>query len=1007
MSIFQNSVITKYVNLQNKETILNKWSVYKTHFLNPVIQENIRNSKEEQYQGEFLIDLFVNVLGYIKNPTPNFNLITEIKNEKDSKKADGGIIVNDKVIGVIELKGTNTTDLQKIEVQAFGYKNNQKDCVYVITSNFEKLRFYIDNAIEHEEFNLFTLSLKEFEILYLCLAYENISQGVPKKLKEESLSHEDLITKQLYRDYSLFKRELFQNLTQLNPQFEALELFKKSQKLLDRFLFLLFAEDRQLLPPNSVRLILQQWTQLKELDEYKPLYERFKKYFGYLNTGFKGKQHDIFAYNGGLFKPDEILDTILIDDEILYKSTLKLSEYDFSSEVDVNILGHIFENSLNELDEIKAQLDGDEVNKSTSKRKKDGVFYTPKYITKYIVENTVGKLCTEKKNEFQIIEEEYFTDKKRQIQTKKSLLEKLTKYREWLLKITIVDPACGSGAFLNEALNFLIAEHVYIDELEAKLLGGGIIFPNVENSILENNLFGVDINEESVEIAKLSLWLRTAQPNRKLNDLNNNIKCGNSLIDDPEVAGDKAFNWEKEFPTVFANGGFDVVIGNPPYGASFNKLETSYLLKTYQNQSYQLDSYLIFTEILKHITKKNGFASFIMPNTWLSTLLSEKIRKFIFSNFCLNEIRHYNYFVFDDATVETDIYILRISNPKENIIQISLIDKNNSQVCKYIPQLSIIEKEGKPINIYDKEEYSLIKSKIFSNIKLEKLSKIVQGTKPFQIGKGNPIQDEKIAREQPFVKNHKLDNSFRPLLRGSLINRYSNLWNNDYWISYGDWLAEPRYSAKFDFNEKLIIRQTGDSIIATYDNKQFIARDNLYILREELATNNIKYLLCLLNSKLITWCFRNFINPEVGKVMAQVKRGHLIELPIVEISLENQQPFIEKADIMLSLNKEIQDILLKFRKNLVREFGLDDLPTKLQNWHLLSYPDFLKEIEKKKVKLTLSQKAEWEEYFTTEHKKANEIKSNIEQTDKEINQMVYALYGLTEEEIGIVEKSFK
>ena len=113
------------------------------------IRDSIKNSKEEQYQGEFLIDLFVNVLGYTKNPTPNFNLTTELKNEKDSKKADGGIIINDKVVGVIELTGTNTTALNKIEVQAFGYKNNQKDCVYVVTSNFEKLRFYIDNAIEH------------------------------------------------------------------------------------------------------------------------------------------------------------------------------------------------------------------------------------------------------------------------------------------------------------------------------------------------------------------------------------------------------------------------------------------------------------------------------------------------------------------------------------------------------------------------------------------------------------------------------------------------------------------------------------------------------------------------------------------------------------------------------------------------------------------------------------------------------------------------------------------
>jgi hypothetical protein len=194
MPLFQNAVVTKYLNAQNKNTILTQWNVYKNHFLNPTIQENIRNSKEEQYQGEFLIDLFVNVLGYTKNPTPNFNLTTELKNEKDSKKADGGILLprglnplDNVVFGVIELKGTNTTDLNKIEIQAFGYKNNQKDCVYVITSNFEKLRFYIDNAIEHLEFNLFQLTQKEFELLYLCLAYTNISTHIPKKLKEESL----------------------------------------------------------------------------------------------------------------------------------------------------------------------------------------------------------------------------------------------------------------------------------------------------------------------------------------------------------------------------------------------------------------------------------------------------------------------------------------------------------------------------------------------------------------------------------------------------------------------------------------------------------------------------------------------------------------------------------------------------------------------------------------------------------------------------------------------------
>ena len=282
------------------------------------------------------------------------------------------------------MKGTNTIDLDKVEDQAFGYKNNQPDCTYVIISNFEKLRFYIDNAIEHIEFNLFALTEEQFKILWLCLAYENIADDLPKKIKTASISQEDEITKKLYEDYSQFKQELFRNIVKLNPEHDELELFKKSQKLLDRFLFIFFAEDRNLLPPNSMRKILHQWKQLQELDAYIPLYDRFKLYFKYMNTGHKGKNDDVYAYNGGLFKPDTILDSIIIDDAVLHEHTLKLSNYDYASEVDVNILGHIFEHSLNEIEEIKANLEGKEVDKNKTKRKKDGIYYTPKYITKYI-----------------------------------------------------------------------------------------------------------------------------------------------------------------------------------------------------------------------------------------------------------------------------------------------------------------------------------------------------------------------------------------------------------------------------------------------------------------------------------------------------------------------------------------------------------------------------------------------------------------------------------------------
>ena len=212
MKFFQNSVLNKHLKAQDSYAIKAAYAKFTARFHDAGIQENIRNSKEEQYQGEFLIDLFVNVLGYTKNPTTGFNITTEYKNVKDSKKADGAILINGVVKAVIELKGTETTDLNRIETQAFGYKNNQPECVYVITSNFEKLRFYIDNAIENIEFNLFTLNEKEFELIWLCLAYVNIEKNLPKRIKDESVSQEDVITKNLYNDYSLFKRELHQNL---------------------------------------------------------------------------------------------------------------------------------------------------------------------------------------------------------------------------------------------------------------------------------------------------------------------------------------------------------------------------------------------------------------------------------------------------------------------------------------------------------------------------------------------------------------------------------------------------------------------------------------------------------------------------------------------------------------------------------------------------------------------------------------------------------------------------
>lgn len=1019
MAFFQNSVLNKHLKALEQKTIIISYSKFKEHFHNSATQENIRNSKEEQYQEGFLKDLFVNVLGYTQNPMPNFNLITEKPNEKNNKKADGAILINGIVKAVIELKGTETTDLGKVENQAFGYKNNQANCVYVITSNFEKLRFYIDNAVDYLEFNLFTLSEKEFELLYLCLGHENIEKDLPGKIKAESICQEDVITKKLYNDYSLFKRELFQNLVALNSGHSPVDLFKKSQKLLDRFLFLFFAEDRELLPPNSVRLVLNDWRELQERDAEIPLYARFKKYFEYLNTGYKGKRYEVFAYNGGLFKPDEILDTVKIDDELLYKHTLTLSDYDFASEVDVNILGHIFENSLNELDEIKAQLRGETLDKSKTKRKKDGVFYTPKYITKYIVENTVGKLCSEKKAELQINETDYTTDKRRQLKTKQILLEKLNHYSTWLLQLTICDPACGSGAFLNQALDFLISEHRYIDELKAKLHGVPMILSDIQKSILEKNLFGVDLNEESVEIAKLSLWLRTAQPSRKLNDLSNNIKCGNSLIDDPEIAGEKAFNWQKEFPEIFENGGFNVVIGNPPYVKARDNddiIGRKYIESHYQTPSGMWDLYIPFIEKGILLSKNSGLCSMIIPDTIGKADYSLKLIEFIDSSYFLYQIDFFpDIFVFDNVGVKSKILFIQKKESTSSALRIKhtpaindtvmLDSQNNEAVSQYLienPQFELSNSGcislgeicyvsyGMRLNSDKSDPKKFTKSDLVSEVKIEPFTE--------KYTEGKYIERYRIERELFLEWN--TERCPRRLVRPTFPELYPP---EKLLLSRQKQVAT--YSNAGHFCDNTIIMAIRAIELKGVVNKSIIKYYQNTGLNRELAEQNsqkyyLKYLISIINSKLITYFIKYKRKGNIDFYPDDWK-----EIPIKINDKENQGILCEKADEIMTFHRELQECTQRFKRTIQRKFAINEFSKKLENWHMLTYAEFIMELNKVKIKLPLAEEAEWEEYFTNESKKSSALKSRIETIDKEIDQIVYKLYGLSTDEIAIIEAS--
>jgi type I restriction-modification system DNA methylase subunit len=1031
MSLFQQSVLKKYLSQQDAALVQKAYKKYTKYFHNTAIQENIRNSKEEQFQEGFLRELFVDILGYTLNPAQNFNLTTELKNIKGAKKVDGAILKDGNALGVIELKGTNTKDLESIRQQAFDYKANQTGCIYVITSNFEKLRFYINNAVDFEEFNLFTLTHVEFEIFYLCLAKENILTNKPLSIKEASVVEEENITKKFYGDYSVFKRELYRDLvkqnrsniilTDLPEKTSKLILFKKSQKLIDRFLFILFAEDRGLLAPNSINTILKEWKALAELDVEVPLYDRYKQYFGYLDTGRKGtdKKEEIFAYNGGLFQPDAILDAVIIDNEMLYRHTLKLSTYDFESQVDVNILGHIFEHSLNEIESVNAEIEGTDFDKQKTKRKKDGVFYTPKYITKYIVDNTIGKLCTEKKQELGIIDEEYAKGRKnRQANTIIKLDQQLKDYREWLLELTICDPACGSGAFLNQALDFLIREHAYLDELNKQLFGGYFVFPDIENQILEHNIYGVDLNEESIEIAKLSLWLRTAQPKRKLTSLNNNIKCGNSLIDSKAIAGEKAFNWKEQFPEVFAKGGFDVIIGNPPYvfaRDNFRQEEKDFFVSKYVSAKYQINTYLLFIEKSVYLIKDKGIYGLIIPNSWLMMYSGEGLRKFLLETNKINQIINLAGFSFETANVETVILLAeKESSIKENTVEILLNNGNEFYLAHTKKQTEFSKNEGFEFKVFLDDESDDLNLKIIKDSEiLDSLVEIKAGLQAYEKDKGEPKQSAEDVINRPYDYDYKFDDDTHKYLDGKDVGRYFTNWAGSY-LRYGKHLAAPRTFNLFD-GKKIIVREiTGNypkCLISTYNEDVYLYnRSNIAIVEKVNSNISLKYILAVLNSKLLSYYFVKNTAKSVRKLFPKIILNDLRKFPIKNIDPDSQITFIENADKILTLNKDLQAVNRKFGNYFSGQYKLEKLTKKLENWSELSFTEFIAELNKAiktagQTPLTKKDEFEWLDLFEENKTKAQILKSQIETTEKTIDKMVYELYGLSEEEIAIVESS--
>lgn len=1010
-------------NLFERRKVLDKW-------INNLENGVLDNSKEEEFQGEFLYDIFTTVLRAVNKSDgqKEWNLERETKTKMDGQKADGVLGFFDvdgkkDVRAVIELKGAKVSlDVRQKRVgdtrtpveQAFGYAPKYgSSCKWVIVSNYKEIRLY--SQTEMNEYQVFFLEdLKddlEFKKFIYILSFYYLVGTENKKAKTIELSEEyqknqTEIEKKFYNEYKTIRLHIFENMRKNNPTVNENIIIEKVQKLLDRFLFICFCEDKGLLP-NEIF-----YKTLEKGKNFGDIFEVFKMLCSWINLGNARK--NIAHFNGGLFKNDDVLDGLYVDNEV-FEEMKKISEYDFDSELNENILGHIFEQSVSDIEELKKSVSGEEFDSKKSKRKKDGIFYTPKYITKYIVENSIKNWLDDKRKElgedelprltekdFEISYASKKSDKRIYSENLKKHIDFWTKYREAVKNIKIVDPACGSGAFLITAFEYLSNYNDYLDNKIFDLTGVKDLFSDTTKEILQNNIFGVDLNKESVEITKLSLWLKTADKNKTLASLENNIKCGNSLIDDPEIAGEMAFDWEKEFPEIFANGGFDIVVGNPPYGVNFDDKTKKYLSK-FDNLVPDYEIYIYFISLYKKILKRNGYLSYIFPNTFLSTLFGKKYRENLLKEVSVKEIVDLsNDNTFADANVRTIIFSFKnLIEDKKSIF--TKMENKNFKLFETYSKEEILQNVENISSLFfqNRNEKEIVK-KIKENKQIKDFFEISQGLIPYDKYRGH---DEYTIKNRIWHSNIQKNETYKKELKGGDVSQYSIKWNGELWISYGEWLAAPR-EKKFFVNERVLIREITDKrLLSCYTNEEFYNTPSLINIINEKNILKLKYILVLINSTLLGW-YHNKTSPKANKgLFPKILVNDVRNLPVKEISLEAQKPFIEKADKMLSLNKELQEKVSSFQRLLTRKFELEKLSTKLQDWYLLEFSEFIKELKKSKIKLSLKEEIEWEEIFIEKKEEVEKIKNEIEITDKEIDGMVYELYGLSEEEIRVVERN--
>ena len=673
-------------DLAERHAILHKWVL-------ALRAGKLDASKEVSLHGDFLSDVFGRALGY-RTVTTSGAGAWEVSAERTmgggGKSADGalGFFAPNTpgiVIAPIELKGAKQSlDLalgrkQTPVQQAWDYANHSPGCHFIVVSNYKETRLY-STARTPEIYETFLLDELEnpeaFKRFYFLLNRAFLLPSEPggisfaDELLSASAKEEAEITQRLYEDYRNLRKKLFQDLCRRHSNRAQADILQYTQTILDRILFIAFAEDRGLLPSDTLKNTADYRARFKP----EPAWNNFSVLFQWIDKGHEAERFP--AYNGGLFESNSEIDQLEVTDEMCAEFK-QFAKYDYRDDVSVDVLGHIFEQSISDLEELRGSsgivLPGDE---KVSRRKSEGIFYTPAFVTRYIVDQTLGRV---------------FADRWQAILAKLEPSEKWKEgsdawtlgwtqvyetYREEIKKIRVLDLSCGSGAFLIAAFDALSREYDRVNGLLAELnKGQATIFDLTKpvgsdnlltKTVLNNNLFGVDVNAESDEITKLSLWLKTAERGRKLTYLDSNIKWGNSLVKDPMVHS-LAFDWTtgEHVRAIFDppkapeaaeinarwREGFDVVIGNPPY-VRHELLGNvkEHFEKTYQAYHGMADLFVYFFERGIEVLKPGGRLGFIVANKWLRGGYAEPLRKILATDTTLESIVDFGHApIFPDA----------------------------------------------------------------------------------------------------------------------------------------------------------------------------------------------------------------------------------------------------------------------------------------------------------------------------------------------------------------------